>query len=148
MPITPDIQALIDRLNQELDQIEQQATEGLLLVRRIMSFFPDNARLIQFFAYLSSAILFVETYKRLVQTTVDIISVVDVTNEEIQESGEDLGTVLGQVLETKIGVRRIITLLEELQSKNYQMKRHYLSWLHLVKILNRKPEKRAIWQQK
>lgn len=94
MPIPTDIQALIDRLNQELDEIEQQATEGLLLVKSVMSFFLYNARLIQFFAYLSSAILFLETYKRLVQATVDIISVVDVT---------------------KIGFRRIITLLVELQ---------------------------------
>ncbi|WP_275994242.1 hypothetical protein [Argonema antarcticum] len=39
---------------------------------------------------------------------------VDVTAEEIQDAGEELGTLLGQVLETKIGVRRIITILREL----------------------------------
>jgi hypothetical protein len=40
--------------------------------------------------------------------------VVDVTTEEIQEVAEELATMLGVVLETKIRVVRIITRLETL----------------------------------
>lgn len=37
MSITPEIQALVDRLYQELREIEQEATEGENLLRQLMS---------------------------------------------------------------------------------------------------------------
>lgn len=43
MAIPSEIQALIDRLNQELNETEQEATEGLSLTRQNLSRFPDNA---------------------------------------------------------------------------------------------------------
>lgn len=46
---------------------------------------------------------------------VERISATDVTDEEIQEAGEDLGTLLGRVLETKMFGRRILYTLEELR---------------------------------
>jgi hypothetical protein len=49
MPIPSEIQSLVDRLDQELGEIERKATEGLNLVRPILSNFPDNVRLIQSF---------------------------------------------------------------------------------------------------
>jgi hypothetical protein len=70
MTIPPEISVLIDRLNQELDWAEQEATEGLNLARAALSRFPNNALLIQFFAYFNSVLLFVETYKRPTQNTV------------------------------------------------------------------------------
>lgn len=113
MSITPEIQVLVDRLNQEINQTEQAATEGLNLVRPLLSRFPENDRLNQFFAYFSSVLFFVETSKiRRIQAIVERISGADVTEAEIQEAGEDLSTLLGRVLEAKIGVRRIITRLE------------------------------------
>lgn len=115
LAMPPEITALIDRLNQELDRTEQDATEGLNLVRQVLSFFPDNAILLQFFAYLNTVLLFVETYKRQVQTTVETISPTDVPTKVIQEAGEDLATLLGRALETKIELGRIITRLEELR---------------------------------
>lgn len=93
---------------------EQEAIEGLNIVRPALSRFPDNAILIQFFAYLNSVLLFIETYKRQSQNTITRISANDVTAAEIQEAGEDLGTLLRQVLETKIEVVGIITRLENL----------------------------------
>lgn len=46
MAIPSEITALIERLNQELDQISQEATEGLNIVRSGLFRFPDNALLI------------------------------------------------------------------------------------------------------
>ncbi|MFB2834467.1 hypothetical protein [Floridanema evergladense] len=114
MPIPPEIQLLIDRLNQELVETEQEATEGLSIVREVLSLFPENAIMLQFFAALSNTLLFIEISKRRIQITINRISPVDVNAEEIQEAGEDLGTELGRVLEAKLSVRRIINRLQEL----------------------------------
>lgn len=114
MAIPYPLRTLIDQLSQELDQTEQATTEGLNLIRPVLLIFEDNAILMQFFATLSNVLLFVETYRGRVQTAVDRLSVVSVTTEEIQELAEDLATMLGVVLETKIRVGRIITRLENL----------------------------------
>ena len=115
MPIPPDTQALINRLNQELDETEQEATEGLNLLRGVISLFPENVILIEYFAYFNTAIIFVETSRRQIQTTIETISPSNVLLELIQDAGEDLGSLLGQVLENKIRGRRILNLLEELR---------------------------------
>ena len=114
MPIPSEIQALVDRINQELDETEREATEGLNQVRSIVSQFPDNVILTQFFASFSNTLLFVEISRRRIQITVNRISPVDVTPENILEVGEDLGTELGRILEVKIGIRRILNRLQEL----------------------------------
>lgn len=46
MAIPLALQQLIDQLNSELDFSEQEVTEGLNLVRGLLSRFPDNALLI------------------------------------------------------------------------------------------------------
>ena len=115
MPIPPEIQSLIERLNLELEIIEGEATEGLNLVRPILSNFPDNVMLTQLFASLNNFLLFVEISKRRINITVNRLSNNDVTNSEILEVGEDLGTELGRALEAKISVRRIIARLQELR---------------------------------
>ena len=112
MAIPPQIAALIERLNQELDQIEQEAIEGLNFVRRKLSSFPDNALLIQVFAYLNNFILFVETSRRRIEYSQVILATDIATNEQIQEIGENLATLLGSTLEAKVDVSRIITRLE------------------------------------
>ena len=115
MPIPPEIAELIKRLNRELDETQQKVTEGLNLVRPILSQFPDNFILIQFFAYLNDVLLFVEITRRRIQSNVELISPRDVGIREIQEVGEDLGNLLGRVLESKMQVEGIIARLEELQ---------------------------------
>lgn len=115
MPIPSEIAALVDQLNQELNQTEQEATEGVNLVRPLLSRFPDNIRLVQFFTFFNNALLFVEISRIRIQAIIERISAPDVTAEEIQEAGEDLGTLLGRVLEAKMGGKRIIIILEELR---------------------------------
>ncbi len=113
MPITPEIQTLVNRLNQELDRTEQ--TAGVNIVREILSLFPDNAIMIQYFATLNNFLFFVEVSRRRIQTLVETISPVYVPVDVIQEAGEDLGTQLGRVLEAKMEVERMLNRLEELR---------------------------------
>lgn len=115
MSIPQEIRAAVDRLNKELEETEREATEGLNLVRPILSSFPDNTILTQFFASLNNVLLFVEISKRRIQITVNRISRTEAIAEEIEEAGEDLGIELGRVLEAKMSVKRIIARLRELQ---------------------------------
>ena len=115
MPIPFEIQSLIERLSLELETIEQEATEGLNLVRPILSSFPDNLILTQLFASLNNFLLFVEISRRRINITVNRISSSDITASEIIEAGEDLGAELGRILEVKISIRRIIARLQELR---------------------------------
>ena len=55
MSIPLEISDLIDRLYRELGEIAGLATEGLSLVRQVMSAFPENAILTQYFAYFNTA---------------------------------------------------------------------------------------------
>ena len=115
MPIPSEFQALIAQINQELDETEHQALQALDLLRQVMSRFPNNAVLIQFFAYFNAALFFVENSRRRIQTTVEELSTINIAAEVIQESGEDLAALLGEMLEAKIRGRNIITRLENLQ---------------------------------
>ena len=96
--------------------IELEAREGLALARNILNRFPNNFTVTQLFAFLNTAIFFVETSRRKIPTIVENISTSDLnTEEKIQEAGEELATELGRTLETKTTVSRIKTRLEELQ---------------------------------
>jgi hypothetical protein len=116
MPIPSELNNLIERLNQELDIIEREATEGMNLARVSQERFPNNATLIQMFAFLSNAIFYVNTERGLIRAIVDNLLVQQVsTDEEIREAGEDLSNKLGRVLETKILVNSVKSRLENLQ---------------------------------
>jgi len=114
MTIPPKIQVLVDRLSQELGNIELQAIDGLNLVRPLLAKFNDNIVLTQFFASFSNAYLFVEISKRRVQVTVNRFSYTNLPAETLLEIGEDLSTELGKVLEVKIQVERLLNRLQEL----------------------------------
>ncbi len=51
MPIPSEITQLVQRVNQELDQIEQDATEGLSLARAILNQFPENFIVVQLLVF-------------------------------------------------------------------------------------------------
>ena len=112
MAIPVAITALVERLNQELNEIEQEAIQGLNQAKNKLSR-RDNTLLIQLFASLNNALLFVDTSRRQIQTTVDGISPTNVPMEVVQEAGE-VATLLGKVLEGKMSVSRVITLIEKL----------------------------------
>ena len=116
MQIPPELDAVIEQLNQELNQAEQEATAGLNLAKAILERFPNNFTLIQVFAYLNSISLLVATDRKRINTIVENLSETDeTTDEEIQETGEILATQLGRVLEAKIAVIEIRNRLNNLQ---------------------------------
>jgi hypothetical protein len=104
MVIPSEITVQIARLSQELNAIESEVAEGLKLIRDYLFCFPDNAQLMQLFASLNNALLFRETYNRVIAETAIELSVDDVPPDVIQETGEDLATIFGRVLEVKINV--------------------------------------------
>lgn len=115
MTIPAQISALIEQINQNLVQIEVEATEGLNLSRKILDRFPNNAKLIQFFASFSSAILFVELQKSRITSIVQNFLTTDkATEAEIQEVEEDLSEELGKVIETKLLINNLKQRLEDL----------------------------------
>jgi hypothetical protein len=112
MSIPSEIAVIIERLNQELSQIEQEATEGLNTVRVRLEHFPENAALIQVFAILNNYILFVEISRRRIDYARIVLLSETMTNEQIQEAGETLSELLGRVLEAKVIVSRIKNRLD------------------------------------
>ena len=114
MSITPEIKALVDRLNQELGEIEQEATEGENLLRQLMSLFSNNASLIQFFAYFQTTRFFVVNARRRIRETMEKLSARQIDPIVLTESGEDLATLLGEVIETKIRSRNLLNRLRDL----------------------------------
>ena len=114
MSIPKEIQALLTQLHQQLDQIEQEATEGINLATLLLDRFPNNLRLIQLFANLNNSLLFRDNIIRRIQLTSQSISSPNVSEETIQEAGEDLAELLGRVIETKILVSNVLVILRDL----------------------------------
>lgn len=115
MSLPSELLNLVERLNQELNRIKAEATEGIRLANAILNRFPDNFVVIQLLAFLNASLFFVETSQRQIQTRLEDISASDLTDEVIREAGEDLSIELGRVLETKIRVSYIRSRLENLQ---------------------------------
>lgn len=114
MTIPSEINSIVESLNQELDEIEQIAIAGQNLARVILDKFPSNARLVQFFATFSNALLFAEVEKRRINSIIENISSLNILREEDKrEVGEDLSSEMGKVLETKT---LIINLKERLEN--------------------------------
>jgi GTP1/Obg family GTP-binding protein len=115
MTIPSNINSIVESLNRELDEIEQIATTGQSIARQILDKFPNNARLIQFFATFSNALLFAEVERRRIQSIIENISSLNIITEEtIQEVGEDLSLEMGKVLETKSLIINLRERLEDL----------------------------------
>jgi len=115
MPLPSEIQDLIDRLNLELDETEQKVTEGLNILRPIMAQFPNNASLIQFFAYFQTTLFWASNARNRIGLARIRLDVPNVSDSIVAESGEDLSVLLGEVVETKIRSRNLLNRLRNLQ---------------------------------
>jgi hypothetical protein len=114
MFITPEIQTLVERLNQELGEIERTAIEGENLVRQLMSLFSNNASLIQFFAYFQTTRFFVDNARRRINETIVKLSAQQIDSQSLTEVGKNLATLLGEVIETKIRSKNLLNRLGDL----------------------------------
>lgn len=114
MTLPPKILETIAKLNQELDLIEHEANRGLEIVRELLPLVPDNLVLIQLLSTLNNSLLFRDNARRRIQITIDSISSPQIASEIVQDAGENLGELLGRVLETKMLVSRAVRVLENL----------------------------------
>jgi adenine C2-methylase RlmN of 23S rRNA A2503 and tRNA A37 len=114
MSITPEIQALVERLNQELDKIEQESIEGENLLQQLMSVFSNNVSLIQFFAYFQTTRFFVVNARRRIDEIIDKLIVQEIDTQIVAEAGEDLAALLGEIIETSIKSRNLLNRLRNL----------------------------------
>lgn len=76
--ISPGIELLGQRLDEELHRIEQETTAGLNLATAILERFSNKATLIQFLAYLSSAKLLADMNRRKIRTIMENFEANDV----------------------------------------------------------------------
>ena len=112
MTFPSNINALIKRLNYEIDNLEHELSQSISLIRSRINLFPENIILIQLFATLNNYILFAENTKRRISEIEQFLSNEDLSDDELQEAGEDLSEQLGRVLEAKIIVNNIKERLE------------------------------------
>jgi vacuolar-type H+-ATPase catalytic subunit A/Vma1 len=115
MLIPSEILVLVEQLNEELNFIEQVTVIALDLTRALLRRFPDNETFIQFFAYLNSTVLLVETDRRQIRRIVEGLSELDeITDDIVQDAGETLASELGRIIEAKLVVSQIKSRLENL----------------------------------
>jgi GTP1/Obg family GTP-binding protein len=115
MQIPSKIRVLVEQLNEELNFVEQVTGIAIDLTRPLLRRFPDNETFVQFFAYLHSTLLLVETDRRQIQRIVEGLSELDkITEDVVQDAGETLATELGRIIEAKLVVSQIKSRLENL----------------------------------
>jgi hypothetical protein len=103
MLIPSEILMLVEQLNEELNFIEQVTVIALDLTRALLRRFHDNETFVQFFAYLNSTLLLVETDRRQIRRIVEGLSELDgITDDIVQDAGETLAAELGRIIEAKL----------------------------------------------
>jgi hypothetical protein len=113
MTLPPNFNTLVQQLNDELGQLDNELSIAIKLIRERIALFPDNIVSIQIFATLNNYVLFTENTKKRIQETIESLNLQEkVSNQEIQEAGEDLSEQLGRILEAKTIVNQIKTRLE------------------------------------
>ncbi|VEP18751.1 Restriction endonuclease subunit S [Hyella patelloides LEGE 07179] len=114
MGIPSEIQYIIERLNIELDYIQEQTQHGLGILKPLLNRFPNNNLLVQFYGYLNNSLFVVDVYKRRIQIIIELLQQENLSSEEIQATGEELSNLQGKTIESKIGLENIIQRLEAL----------------------------------
>ena len=113
MTLPSNIDALIAQINYELDNLKHELSQSIELISSKIDLFPENMILIQFFASLNNYALFTENTRRKIQETKRYFSDRELSDEELQEAGEDLLEQLGRTIEAKIIVNNIKSRLSD-----------------------------------
>ncbi len=108
MSIPPEIQSTIDKLNVELDYIQEQTRHGLAILRPLLDRFPNNNLLVQFYGYLNNSLFVVDVYKRRIQIIIELLQQETLSSEEVRSMAEELSNLQGKTVESKIGLENII----------------------------------------
>lgn len=94
MLISPEIYNFIERLQHELEQIEQNAVETLNLIQTRLMSYPNNYSFVQTYAIIGNYIIFVEVSRRRIDSTRIVLMSDELTKEQIREAGETLSELL------------------------------------------------------
>lgn len=118
MQIPPEIERLINEINLELNEIEGLATEGLAIANRFLVLFENNPIFLQISYFFNSVLLYVDKTRRDIQNAREQLSQ-DIpplaVSAIIQEVGEYLSTLKGEVSEAKSRTLTYRNRLENLQ---------------------------------
>ena len=114
MSIPPEIQFTIERLNAELDYIQEKTQHGLAILRPLIDRFPNNNLLVQFYGYLNNSLFLVDVYQRRIQIIIKSLQAETGSLKKIQSIGKELSDLLGRAIESKVGLENIIHRLETL----------------------------------
>jgi predicted transcriptional regulator len=114
MDIPVSLQAIIDRLKQELHEIETSTQHGLEILKQLLEMFPNNDILVQFYSYLSNALFLVDIYQKRLEMNKKLILETTTDEEIVKNVAEELGDLLGRTIESRIGVELIVNRLEKL----------------------------------
>lgn len=115
MYLPPELTALVERLDGELDRLETDAREAIDLGTGLLNRFPDNFTLIQLVAFLNTSLFYADRARNQLRDRVESIDRSEPNPATIQEAGEDLSIELGRILETRIRVTRVKNRLESLR---------------------------------
>lgn len=107
MTIFPKIRVLIAQINREITETKQEVEAALRIIRPLLNSFPGSEYLIQSFAALSNVDFFASNLSNQIENIVSQISPAGVPDKIITEAGEELGAILGRVLEAKINASSI-----------------------------------------
>jgi len=113
MPLPSNFNTLVERINQELNNLDHELYQAIELIRERLILFPGNIISMQLFVTLNNYALFTENTKRRIQEILKYLAVNEtLSDRDIQEAGEDLSEQLGRILEAKIIVNNIKIRLE------------------------------------
>jgi len=96
-----EISAIVDRINLELNQNEQKATEGAGLTQQLLSRFIDNALLAQNFAYFNTILFFLKVARVQIGNVKKTFNNKEFPPDAIATAIEELKTLESLVLEIK-----------------------------------------------
>ena len=113
MPLPSNFNTLVERINQELNNLDHELYQAIELIRERLILFPGNIISMQLFVTFNNYALFTENTKRRIQEILKYLAVNEtLSDRDIQEAGEDLSEQLGRILEAKIIVNNIKIRLE------------------------------------
>jgi type VI protein secretion system component VasA len=113
MSLPPNFNNLVQQIGIELNELNSDLTQSIKIVREVINLFPENIVLMQLYSTLNNYTLFAQNTQRRTQEAIQYLAVSEnISEENIQEFGEDLSEQLGRIIEAKIVVSTIKNRLE------------------------------------
>jgi hypothetical protein len=113
MALPANFSVLFQQISSELNELDRDLTQAIRIVRERINLFPENIILMQLYSTLNNYTLFAHNTQKRIQETLRYLTTNEsISEDDIQELGEDLSEQLGRILEAKIVVNTIKNRLE------------------------------------